>query len=602
MVSAREGEETKGTPSQADPSLPSEPTTAQFLAGYRPVRLSEMQWAPARELTVSAVLATGYQNRYAAHSLLSLLAQFLLWHPEWQPGTTPDLKKLLHPAQLAAFSASSSKYRRGANRLSGVARAVGAIPEAPPLARVPAHRRRGRIWLASVELGPFNALATAYARLRQPMVGSEFAELSDRLIDRRIEGVVANAPADALDNLAVVSELLRRLREAPDVELSNDGPSSTAKHVKKRAMTKSARATSRTANVKAAKAAARLNKEIANPTVDAAAIDLTRLPKEVATAIAQYRPYRVAEAQWLRVAVAARTIATAYGPVNARWVQDQMGGMVRFCLWVLSREGRQDRSGDLEITELLEPGLADLYVTTATGHLSDPSRATLRSILRRGTKRLAPQIAPARIAYHEVRGPYSPFECASFVRLARHQPTVAARRNLSSLVALGLGAGCSPSDLRHIAPCHVHEIELDEQRALAVQITGSNPRTVIVRSEYDNLLREAITCHRDEGRGENQPLCGDAPERHNVSATATSGAKTAGGTGVDISLSRLRSTWLAALMCAAVPLGTLLYVAGLRSARTLVDLLAYCPDPDFSEVERALGVMKAALEGPEERS
>ena len=53
-------------------------------------------------------------------------------------------------------------------------------------------------------------------------------------------------------------------------------------------------------------------------------------------------------------------------------------------------------------------------------------------------------------------------------------------------------------------------------------------------------------------------------------------------------------------MCARVPLGTLLAAAGLRSARSLTDLLVHCPAPDPAEVAAAFARLDAAL-GTDER-
>ena len=57
-----------------------------------------------------------------------------------------------------------------------------------------------------------------------------------------------------------------------------------------------------------------------------------------------------------------------------------------------------------------------------------------------------------------------------------------------------------------------------------------------------------------------------------------------------IEQSRLRATWLARLMTAAVPLQVVLTAAGLRSARTLADLLPHLPtDADAHSVLRGAG-------------
>ena len=63
---------------------------------------------------------------------------------------------------------------------------------------------------------------------------------------------------------------------------------------------------------------------------------------------------------------------------------------------------------------------------------------------------------------------------------------------------------------------------------------------------------------------------------------------------MDISTARLRSTWLLACMCAPIPLNVLLSTAGLRSARTLADLLPYCPAPSDADVQHILAAIPDA--------
>ena len=47
-------------------------------------------------------------------------------------------------------------------------------------------------------------------------------------------------------------------------------------------------------------------------------------------------------------------------------------------------------------------------------------------------------------------------------------------------------------------------------------------------------------------------------------------------------------------MCAPIPLNVLLCTAGLRSARSLADLLPYCPAPDDADVQRILAAIPDA--------
>ncbi len=217
----------------------------------------------------------------------------------------------------------------------------------------------------------------------------------------------------------------------------------------------------------------------------------------------------------------------------------------------------------------------------------------MRSTLRRATRNLS--AAPiGSIAYHPVNPPYSEAECAELFRLARFQPTATMRRGMSALVGLGLGAGLSASEQRHVSPEHVSEIVIDGVATLVVDVPGERARRIVVRAPYDELVRDALRLHREQRRGRKTPLYGSKPDRHNVTGVVTSNAHSAIGMGVELDPARMRSTWLVAAMCADLPLGMLLKVSGLRSARTLVDLLAYCPAPDEEDALAALRLVGGA--------
>ena len=224
--------------------------------------------------------------------------------------------------------------------------------------------------------------------------------------------------------------------------------------------------------------------------------------------------------------------------------------------------------------------------------MPDGTRATVRSVLHRALRRLAPDLAPRVISYQPVQPPYTPYECASWVRLARNQPTATYRRGMSAIVALGLGAGLAPGEQRTTSPDAIFEGVLPGGvTALFVMVGSASPRIVVVRAQYEDLLREALELHRKAGRKSSDPLYGLSKTRRNVTGPVTQRAKTALGTGVELNPARLRSTWLVAVMSADVPLGALLRASGLRTARTLVDLVKYCPQPDEAVVAAILREM-----------
>ncbi|MBW4030467.1 MAG: hypothetical protein HIU57_07290 [Acidobacteria bacterium] len=316
---------------------------------------------------------------------------------------------------------------------------------------------------------------------------------------------------------------------------------------------------------------------------------LPEIDAAIADVVAAFRPYRFSDADWALVDVATRHLATAYEPPSVEWVRTQMGVLARFCLWVATRPSRPSSTEVLRPAELLESGLVEAYLAGPVAGSPDATRATVRSALRRAVKRLAPGSAPQVIFYQPVQPPYTPFECASLVRLARNQPTATLRRGLSAIVALGLGAGLSSTEQRGVTPESIVEGELSAGvTALFVKVGGAMSRTVVVRVQYEELLREALELHRTAGRKSSDPLYGLSVTRHNVTGPVTARAMTALTTGVDVDPARLRSTWLMAAMSAPVPLGALLRASGLRSARTLVDLLAYCPSPDDAPVAAVL--------------
>lgn len=174
-------------------------------------------------------------------------------------------------------------------------------------------------------------------------------------------------------------------------------------------------------------------------------------------------------------------------------------------------------------------------------------------------------------------------------RLCRNQPTATKRRQLSIVLSLSLGAGLDGRDLRGVRASDITEHVLPDGRTvLVVQVRGDRPRTVVVRTQYAALLREALAAHHQARRGKNGLLLGKDLGRRNVTGPAIDKAVTATGFDVDLSVNRLRSTWLVACLTAGVPLPALLPAAGLRSARTITDLLAYCPAPPAEQVTALL--------------
>ena len=323
--------------------------------------------------------------------------------------------------------------------------------------------------------------------------------------------------------------------------------------------------------------------------------DLDGLSSSAREGVQAYKPdERLSAEQWSLLAPLTRRLIAAYRP-DTEAIARKTGSLVApFSLWALQHQLSMAtpvtavaRVTQLRAAELVEPALLELYVETLKG--ADASIAKTRSVLRRCLRGLDPTLTPRVIAYQPVAAPYSARECAAFVRLCRNQPTATKRRQLSIVLALALGAGLDGRDLRGVRASDITEHTLpDGSTVLLVQITGDRPRTVAVRALYAPLLREALAAHHAARRGRDALLLGKDVDRRNVTGPALDRAVTATGFDVDVSVNRLRSTWLVACLTAGVPLPALLPAAGLRSARTIADLLTYCPVPPVEQVTALL--------------
>ncbi len=566
---------------------------AEGLDRYQPKALSSAQWDLARPNAVALVTRATANTPITAHSLLSLLANFLAWHPLWDRTVEPDLVALLASPHIDVYVASSTQHRNAGAGLRRLARCVGAMPQRDTTPSKRSSAGATAFWRAVAGRGPLTALVVASRRCGRVLTPGTFTDLAGNLVEETpdlAELVAECAREGDVGTLSVLHYVARTLRSLSDGEPVGGEVSSRVVRPSRTTET-STRTPSRTAVLRQAREARRRREEarvLAQTGPMARDLDeLTAPLPAIEEAITAYRPYRFSDADWALVEKATRTLLRAYSPPSVTWVQTQAGTIARFCRWVATRPERLHRGEVLRVDETLEAGLIDLYLAGPLTNVPDSSRATARSLVRRATRNLSP-LPTGSIAYHPVNPPCSPAECAAFLRLARLQPTAATRRGMSSLVALGLGAGLSSQEQREVSEGRIHEVDLDGEKVLVVDVPGARARRVVVRAPYDDLLREAIALHREQGRRANQPLYGTKVDRRNASGTVTGSARTAFGVGVDIDAARLRSTWLVALMGADLPLGVLLRVSGLRSARTLVDLLPYCPEPSEEAVLAAL--------------
>lgn len=586
--------------------------TGDLLSRYTPRQLSCEAWQRAGPVVVPAIRAV---PRYSDSLLSPMLAHvcWLLARPEvWDQASPSDLKAILTPEAIdqatsaegwpGAPKSTRASYRQNLRRLG---RSIGSVPERTN-APTPVAPRAQSTWLQVRELGPLTAVAAAVKQRGWTLHAASWLRLGDEMAAggdlsclraNRGSGSAARPKAGTVADVRLVAGACVA---ASDVEPSSEV---RAANRTKHQTPKPAKRLSRSAAIRQARAsqATKAAAHAANITSPAplllpeVSVPEVELSPKVEDAIASYRMLKTPAEKWSLVADAVRQGMRAYGAPSTSWVSSQGGHVARFSLWVIDRPERT-LDGELRVAELADLALVAAYIVGPLAEVPDGTRATARSVLTRMVHRLRPDTAPERIGYTPIQAPYTPAECASFVRLARNQPTKDRRRALSALVALGLGAGLDGHDLREIAPAHIRQVALGKgQVAFVVQVpSGRRPRTVVMRDAYAELLREAIDLHHSAKRGKNTPLTGNKATRANVGSAVTDKAVTATGPGVDISTARLRSTWLLACMCAPIPLNVLLCTAGLRSARTLADLLPYCPAPSDEDVQCILAAIPDA--------
>ncbi len=169
------------------------------------------------------------------------------------------------------------------------------------------------------------------------------------------------------------------------------------------------------------------------------------------------------------------------------------------------------------------------------------------------------------IGYEAVKAPYTPTERATIIRATRTQPTARKGEQLGAVVGLGFGAGADSVDLREL---WVRDIVDHGPAGLSVHFHGPRPRVVPVRRFTEGLLRAALA-----GRAPDELVIGADINRRNTAARIIE--KAALYKVPHIEPARMRTTWLADVMTDPIPLAVILHAAGLKSARTLTDVLTH---------------------------
>lgn len=570
------------------------------IATYRPRLLSADAWTHAAAPVRAALTAASPKNPEDAKVLGSSLCAFLASPCGWHPGEVPDLRALLSDAAIerfaAGFTGPQGTRQNHVRRLLALQRALAEVPRDAAVHRVP--RRRAAPAPA--------ALRAVCSRSSLPTVAALAERLSGHPLSYfRLEGLIATARPSNVTGIPagtvpVDRDVLGAYLDADAVQLMTEVVRATTP-----ANTRKTSQRQQLAQARADRAAYR--RATQGPRA-AAHPDMATLEPAVRSAIETYRPQTLDDRAWAALRPLTVQMVAGFEPPSVVSARNAATIVVAFLQWVWSLPNRPEPAAAPTALELLSGPFVEMYASRVrTGEArrgSAASTSTARTVLRRCVRSLDADQVTVALAHASIDAPYSPEECLEFASLAMTQPTPAKERNACYLIGLGLGAGLSSRDLRHVRRDHIAEV-IDPVlgRYLTVTVVSETAaRTVPIRRVYEPLVRRALELSSTESP--DALVLGRKESRRDVTVPARRGIVTARHDHtVSVEPHRLRTTWLFAAMNVSVPLGDLLAMAGLRSARSLTDLLPLCPPPDPAEVARTLaGLTDAPLHTHESRT
>lgn len=291
------------------------------------------------------------------------------------------------------------------------------------------------------------------------------------------------------------------------------------------------------------------------------------LSEELEQLLVQYRPVDVDESLWATVAPLVHQTMRATRFASSESFKKHMGIVAHYVLW------QNDRYGPMTFPDVFNQGDIDGYFLTGING-TDKTRNSYRSRLLSVCARVNPSAVVAPVphgpTYRKVRPGFSDHDMKAIRLAVTRERSLTLRRQLCAAVGLCAGAGLSATDIKELTTDRV----IDHGEAgIEVRVSGDAARIVWVRRDYESLVRLGV-----EGLDESALVIGTKATRRNVVGNLVDRADLFDCPHFDAS--RLRSTWLVWLVSQPIPLRVVMYATGLKTARTLVDLIAYLDNDD----------------------
>ena len=280
--------------------------------------------------------------------------------------------------------------------------------------------------------------------------------------------------------------------------------------------------------------------------------------------VRRYTPNAIRPEDWALVAEFTRQVALDLHPVEPRRATEAMRTLSQFVVWA-HRQGLP-----LEREAIFTPDVVERFIAVGCTHLALSSQGTRRADLRRFSMQLtrhAPWAPLPKLLRPEYTiRPYTQDEVERLLDVARSQRTPLLRRRFGALLALGLGTGCYPRELRMVTTDNL----LDRHGHLCLAVPGARARIIPVTPPHDVTLAQIR--QEDPGSGilgfttkdwDRAPL-GHLLEKVDRPPDCP-----------DLKIQRLRATWLLHHLENKVHLNGLAQMAGLTSWKTFSHVMRF---------------------------
>jgi len=235
----------------------------------------------------------------------------------------------------------------------------------------------------------------------------------------------------------------------------------------------------------------------------------------------------------------------------------------------------------LEVEVIFSPAVIDRFTAQGLPQYTTAGRNTMRSRLRRmADVMLGDEREPDRqrpMGNSDAVRPYNHAEIAALYSWANGQPDGERYSSAMTLLALGLGAGLTGSE---IARLRIGDIQVDDE-GVVVHVGGTRPREVPALRQWQGMLVERLA-----GREAGSWAFREGQEGENRNLVTDFTARSRGDVGLQAR--RMRATWIVHHLDAAMPLIPLLAAAGFKSLEALDRYLPFVRPTDASEDRQRL--------------